>query len=213
MANNRHYLPDPYGIRVQPTVGWTVLWGPTDTADGEAILDPYDLELFQRGSTQELALEDEETIPYSKDIKDGGRLFTLAATGETLELLPLFTVDGASATLQMFGFDWIQTKAGLDTGNPNYTKPTSNDNSWALGLAVNLFRNLEGNPATYTLPAIDGGETQLITVSDNVPIPDAFGAAYTMGIRYRLSRDGFSAVFPWVTNITAGEFMLLGRVI
>ncbi len=207
---------DPGVGTLESTSRWMVMFGPTETADGAFILNPYDLDDFAVASGGVDGSGDPFPLKANEIHQGGGRIFTAFDQGPNLELLPLFTEDNASATIQMWGFDWYSRRKNQESAGNERTEndiaPSRSSADTGLGLPYPVIRDDDGNPQTLTFTATDGSDCMSIQVVNVCePIPDNEGPVYVMSPRHIFERRGMAAFFAHVTNISAGQFMLLAR--
>jgi hypothetical protein len=204
-------------------------------ADGNIIEDPYEDidnfiadELFSGGLIPTdvgpggLSGKPAE-IPLSWSIENGGRMLLCGRQGGRLDLLPLFSDDGASGTIQMWGFDWINTQRLPTSGNDGDASkyvvyPVPTDRSVALGMAYPVPRDDDLEPQTHDVAVVTAGsgesrETQQLKFTSEIPYPSPFGDVFTVGPRQIYNISGFYGIFVWVPTLTAGELVILARTV
>lgn len=205
---------------------WKLIYrGTGDTSDG-LVESPYYLANFDDDRYWWPAgmanLTGDET-PYTIDDDAPQRLGTerlFLQEGADLQLLPLFSVDAATALIQLWGFDvtdrGFQGRESVDVESlepryiidPNSRKKTSK----ALGEAHNLARNDPGQPRTIPLAALD----ELMTIKaslvhgDRLP-RDQNGETFAVGARHTFDTEGFGAFMVNVPVLSSGELLLFAR--
>lgn len=201
------------GAAVELQCGWMRLWGPA-VADGSFITSPYSLPVFsnQRSFTENPSVPSSDIL--SLDVSEGGRVLTWRHSGGRLEILPLFTVQGASAVVQLFMFDAIDSQQHATPANLVYPERAMRS-GLALNVAYPLPRDDSGAPQSITMTTPTAAETQpLVITAKGVAVADpATGTLYRLGVRRIFDTAGMSGLFAWVQSISSGQLLLLARVI
>lgn len=185
---------------------WQVLFN-SDTADGIAPIDDI--------WAEDDFLDYWHKIPLVTD----GR--TLCANGSLrgyVELLPLFTDDteaSPKAKMQLFGFSWSDSAKAKALVNERLLLEPTGKGGPILGVSRNLARRLSGAPAEIELD-LKAADTFTGEIS-NARIyaaesgsPDA--VEYYVGEPVIFETRGDYAWTPFVSNISTGTLVLLGRV-
>lgn len=176
---------------------------------------------FEPSARDRLRDDDGDVQLLSRSIQEGGRIFLPGRQGGRWELWPLFSgddADSATATLQMFSFSPLSEgqveKAHIDARQYLVYPSASPYSKTALGPAYPIMRDDDGNPETLTVSS-SGGETQHFEFGDTgIVVPTPYGNDYVSGPRHIFETAGAYAIFPWITNVSAGaELLLLVRAV
>ena len=181
-----------------------------DEPDGSAIYSPYELEDFLP-SVEDPTVTDDGDTPLSLALNKGGRVFLAHRVSGLFQILPLFSYPGATATIQVFGFDAVNKTAISGDKRSQGVFPIP---GWpfALSISYNLARDKDAYPQTLEVLASD--EQQRVAFSTS-GTPRAYFArdadTYQIGPRYKFETGGLWAFFVWVTAISQGTLTILGR--
>ena len=159
----------------------------SSTIDGAAIADPHVWSGFGDVDTEARA---------------GGRLFFNVNAKGRLEIVPLFTTAGATATIQVFGFRQLKNSDVPDASTS--TLVPLGVSGYSLGASYPICR--DAGVQTYTLAAT--AETNKLSINSGQPYPLSSGTTYYVGQRIILDTAGFAAVMPYVVTISGGTLVL-----
>lgn len=144
----------------------------------------------------------------SSNTADGGRLLTIPKAATYLEFQPYFTTAGASATIQIIGFDFV---AFGDVGaNTNSLKPFGSDFP-DLRLGVPHHLAIE-NGATTFIATATAAVFKFTKVGDVVVADQTNGTTYYMAKPIKFDWQ-YPAYLVIVNNITAGTLVVTGQTI
>lgn len=177
-----------------PVTNWRVAFN-SDTADGSSVASPF-------------AASDWNTSGYEVSTA-GGRICLNRDGASRFEVLCLFTTSGASADIQVYGFDYVLTGDCSTSSTQSLRAPGSAD--------VNL-----GVP--YPLAADDGATAFSITATTHtwkasisstgfIHADESGGTTYYIAARQIVDVDGFMAFWPRVVSISGGTLVVLVRVV
>lgn len=192
-------------VRIPP---WKVLV-PSTVADGSAVANI-------EGATFSSAVGATTFAANAKCITAGGRMVLGGASGGRLEILPLHTSNSGPPTvaLQLFAFDYHTDEEVTGVANVGRQYFLANNNKIALGIPYNLCRDLSSAPATVTLTQPASAETVVRLFNGRTPYrATSGGTTYYLGERLVMDISGMTAVLPYITAISAGSVVLLGRVV
>lgn len=202
------------GQKMGRVTAWTKMF--EGEADGDPLNSPFELPTFQRDPSS-YASNMEGGTPLSAKVEDGGRLLVCREHSGTLELMPLFTDPNATATIQVWGFEPVNpgkvdaaTRAYLINVEPDHSVPAQGQP--ALGMSYNILRDTSGAPQTLEVAPLESRVQQTMAFTTDMHphwVKDA--DAYYTGGRVKLDVTGMFAVMVWVTSVTTGELLMLGR--
>ena len=203
-------------VSTKLTSAWRVIYGPAGADEfAGGIEDPYELNEF-------LSNHGDVDEPLGREHRNsGGRIFLTGINTGEIQLLPLFTEDGATASFQLFAFDFAYKQAQDldDASNKNpegLISPYDDAGNLCLGIPLNLVHGTStNNPlASFSQSNNDLVETVRITIDNNkVPYPDPEGDSFVVGFIKSFDLKGFFAVMPWVSAVSSGELVILARVV
>lgn len=177
---------------VEPVPSSVMLFN-SSSADGTALTNPYAWGSFSTAAVEARA---------------GGRLLLNLRAKGRLEITPYFTTSGATATMQLFAFDVVETAKTTSTDRASLVAPGIT--GYSLGLGYPLTR--DSGVQTYSLAA--SPEIAKFSVASAQPWPSqANGTSYYVGQRLILDTAGFYAFMPYVTSISGGTLVLVARAI
>lgn len=184
-------------VAVKPLRNYQVLFN-SATVDnsGTPITNPY---AFSTWST------------VAKDCNtSGGRLLVLSdlKASDRVEIITLFTASGATAAVQLFGFDYVDA-ADVPTANAtSLVQLGSTARNLGLPYPVSLDGGLSALSITASSFIVKG------TVTGNVFYVDqTSGTTYYVGTRQIFDAAGMFAWCPFVNTISSGTVVILGRIL
>ena len=191
-------LTESATIQQEPITPWRVAFN-SSSVDGAAIANP-----FSFGSWSTISAE----LATS-----GGRVCLNRKGQKRFEILPLFTTAGATATIQLFGFDHVLTDSVPSGSTGSLVAPGSAGIN--LGCAYNLAQ--DSGVRTYSIAATSDTMKLGIVTSGSARgcvYPDqSSGTTYYHGQRLILDTAGLYAFMPYVVTISGGTLVLLVRVV
>lgn len=196
------------------SIGWTRMF--EGGVDGPPLNTPFELDSFLRDPDNP-NLNLEGGIPLSTTVQRGGRLLVSRNHSGILEVLPLFTAAGATADLQLWGFEPINPLKVPAEHRSCIIVPTTTDvlpsnGEPGLGMAYNLMRDTGGSPEVLEMKPVNGDYQQAMSFTeDGHAYWTADSPVYYVGYRAWFDVRGVYAVMPWVTRVSAGSLVLLGR--
>lgn len=189
---------------VQPPAAWVRLCSSTNGDSRAAIVNPYANSGF--------------TSSEYKEVHDsGGAVLLTGKHSGTLHILPLFTSGTATATLQLFGFDHVETNKpfGATAIHQALLPSKSGGGQIALGVPYLLSRDDEDNssPAGFALSS-PNSETISLGFEGPSPFPaSSGGTTYYVGYSWRMEVSGFWAIYGNLHTVSAGSAIVLARTI
>lgn len=201
-------------VRYGAVSGWTKIF--EGEADGPPINTPFELDTFQR-DPDDKQYNLEGGTPLSTPVERGGRLLISRQHNGTLEIMPLFSDSGATASVQVWGFEPINPMKVPSPASDSIIIPTTtfvlpSNGEPGLGMSYNVLRDTGGSPETLELSQITGNPQQAMSFTDDMhPYWTDDSDVYYVGYRTKLDVSGMFAVMPWVTVVSSGTLILLGR--
>lgn len=191
-------LTESATIQQEPITPWRVAFN-SSSVDGAAIANPFSWGTWSTVSA-ELATS-------------GGRMCLNRKGQRRFEVLPLFTTAGATATMQLFGFDYVLTDSVPSGSTGSLVAPGSSGIN--LGCAYNLAQ--DSGVRTFTVSATSDTVKLGIVTSGSARgcvYPDQSGGTiYYQGQRLIFDTAGLFAFIPYVVTISGGTVVLLVRVV
>lgn len=189
-----------------PLGNYVKVLGPTDTVDSSY----SDVMAFLTANSA-----------HATEVTNGGRVFLAGQTAlQQVEILPLFTTSGATASFQLHAMDAVFLQDN-DATRPNGTgdqhKPIPNQ-LVSLGmpypLAMDQTTSLSSIVETFDTKA--GSSTVKLSFGSGngkVYIDNASGTTYYIGVRHIVERGGAWAILPVLTALSAGNVVLLAKAV
>lgn len=177
---------------VEPVPTSAVLFN-SATIDGSAITNPYAWGSFSTAAAEARA---------------GGRLLLNLRAKGRFEVTPLFTTAGATATIQLFAFDVVESSKTTSTDRASLITPGLT--GYSLGMGYPLPRDSGVQTLTVTATA----EIAKLSIASAQPWPSqANGTTYYVGQRLIFDTAGFYGFMPYVVTISGGTLVLVARAI
>lgn len=207
MNLNSNPMHNVRGVNTKEELAGYVKWFGPAAADGAAIATPFSLSefLLSYGATR-----------ISRDVNEGGRIILGENGTGTLEITPLFTASSsATATIQVFGFDMVDTvNLSKDTTGVrgSLINPRDNQKNKVLGIPYSLSRDEDSQ--TFALAAnAETVKMSFVGPNNTIPVVDALnGTTYYVGKKVYVLTEGLWAFFAYVASVSAGNLALLARI-
>lgn len=200
---------------------WTIIYkGAGDTADG-LVESPYLLADFDGPGGDGVGAMWQPAGITGGTGEERLLLNTELNCGQ-LQLLPLFDTDGATALVQLWGFELENRQhfatEGIDNEAPEpriLTDPSPGEpGPWVLGEAYNLCRDDAGSPRSFGAAATDDIVTLKAGLVHGNPLSrDQNGDSWVVGARHKFDTDGTAAFMVNVPVLSAGSIIIAARFI
>lgn len=200
---------------------WAIIYkGTGDTADG-LVESPYLLADFD-GPAADGTGAMWQPAGLSNGAGTERLLLNVTLNCGQLQLLPLFSVDGATALVQLWGFEleerqqFAKDSTDNEDPEPRIIKDASPGESgiWVLGEAYNMCRDDAGNPRSFGAAATDDVVTLKADLVHGDPlIRDQNGDSWVVGARHKFDTDGTAAFMVNVPVLSAGSIIIAARFI
>lgn len=204
-GSNRRASRGGFNHNVLAVAGWVKMFGAA-AADGAAIADPY-------------AIADFRTTVGKECHTTGGRALVNRVGSGILEILPLLSASLATIKFQLWAFDYIDFEL---PGNKTRIQvapeaSTAQKGGYATGVPYPLV--MDEDPAATQFgdsPSIPSSALHTTTLAyANVADPyyDSAATPFYFCPILRIPIVSAYSVVPWVTSISTGTGILLGRFV
>lgn len=177
-----------------PVTNWRVAFN-SATADGTSVASPF-------------AASDWNTSGYEVGTA-GGRICLNRDGAERFEVLCLFTTAGASADVQVYGFDYVLTGDCSTSSTQSLRAPGPAD----VNLGVPYPLAADDGATTFSVSATTLTWKASISSTDFIHPDETGGTTYYVGPRQIFDIAGLFAFWTRVESISAGTLVVLVRVV